>query len=142
MNLAVTPIANSVIFQIFPKVVPLLNKGKKFWQDYYDLDDIQKLLIKGKLQLWVGIEQETNTIKIAMLTSIEMYPKSKWVRIIYIGGEGFKDALYYLKELEMWARGYDCRGFEVITRDGMERKLKPFKFTKKASWLVKKFEDG
>src|SRR5688572_24597133 len=120
-NLTVTPIANAVISLIFPKIVPLLEKGQKQWQDYFDLDDIERLLVKGKLQLWLGIEEGTNTIKLVMLTSIEVYPKSKWVKLIYIGGEDLKNAFHYLKELEAWARKYECRGFEVIARDGIQR---------------------
>lgn len=141
-KLQITPVSNRLIEKIFVKIVPHLMKGKKFWEDYYDLDDIERALISGKLQLWVGLDGETNTIKLVMLTSIELYPKSKWVRLIYMGGSNFKDAYYFYKELELWARKYDCRGFEVITRDGMERLLRPLKFTKKANWLIKKFEDG
>lgn len=127
-KMPITIVANKLIPQLFPKVRPMLEKGKKYWEDYYRLHDIKRLLIKGDLQLWVGVEDKE--IKLILLTTLAVYPRSVWLRLLYIGGERMRDALYYLPTVESWGKAHGAMGTETIARGGWLRLIKKTRLAK------------
>lgn len=135
-----TPVANHMISAIFPKVRPLLEKGEKYWKDYYTLYDIKRLLIKGNLQLWVGVEG--SEIKLMMLTTLVVYPRSVWLRLLYIGGERMTDALYYLPTVENWGKSRGAMGTEAVTRDGWLKLIKNTRLAKAEQRVFLKLKFG
>lgn len=140
-QMPITIVANKLIPAMFSKIRPLLEKGRKYWSDYYTLLDIKKLLIKGDLQLWVGVEGKE--VKLIMLTTLAVYPHSVWLRLLYIGGERMRDALYYLPTVESWAKTHGAVGTETICRDGWTRLIKNTRLAKaeKKTFLKLKFEE-
>lgn len=125
-----TPVANIQIPAIFPKIRPLLEKGKKYWQDYYTLKDIKLLLIKGDFQLWVGVEGPE--VKLVAITTLVVYPRSVWLRMPFVAGERVTDAVYYLPAIQAWARSHGAVGIEgsSTSRLGWERIMKRSVFAK------------
>lgn len=118
----VTIVPNAMIGKIFPKIKPMLLKGRKYLEDYYTIGDIKRLLITGKFQLWVAVEG--SEVKTIMLTTLATYPRSLWLQIIYIGGERLQDALYYLPSIESWAKAHGAVGTEATGRSGWIKTMK------------------
>lgn len=131
----VTIIATNLVEDIWPEVEPLLLKGIGFWGDYYDIDDLKTACIKGKMQLWVALEERE--IHMVMLTMLVIYPKRKLLRYFYIGGKRLKDVMYYNPNVVKWAREHGASGDELIGRDGWIRALRRLGFEYRASYLVR-----
>lgn len=105
-----TPVANYMVPAMFIKLRPLLEKGREYWEDYYTMKDIKLALIKGDMQLWVGVEE--SEIKLMLLTTLVVYPRSVWLRIPFVSGERVRDALYYLPNIINWAKVRGAVGIE------------------------------
>lgn len=105
-----TPVSNELIPAIFPKIRPLLEKNREYWEDYYTLKDIKIALIKGEFQLWVGVEGPD--VKLMVITTLVVYPRSVWLRMPFIAGERIRSAIYYLPVIETWARARGAIGIE------------------------------
>lgn len=86
-DIPVTIVANSLIEDVWYQVAPLLLKGEQYWKDYFNIDDIKRACIEGTMQLWVGVNGE---ISMCAITTIDVYPRAKFLRFVYIGGRGWK----------------------------------------------------
>lgn len=135
-----TPVANIQIPAIFPKIRPLLEKGKKYWEDYYTLKDIKLALIKGDMQLWVGVEG--SEVKLVAITTLVIYPRSVWLRMPFIAGERVRDAVYYLPSIQAWAKAHGAVGIEgsSTSRLGWERIMLKSVFAKAQTGLAFKLK--
>jgi hypothetical protein len=138
-----TVVANNLIPAIFPKIRPLLEKGREYWEDYYTLKDIKLALIKGDFQLWVGVEGPD--VKLMAISTIVIYPRSVWLRIPFISGERVRDAVYFLPTIESWAKTRGAVGIEgySTSRLGWERIMKHSRFSRIKTGLAfkMKFEE-
>ena len=92
-----------------------LNRGE------FDLEDIHKLILEKKMQLW-GIHD--GELKAVMVTEVIEYPRQKRVRVVLIGGsemdtwlEVAVEAMDRFKELN----GAD--GIEILGRKGWVKTL-------------------
>lgn len=119
-KLEVIIVPNDWIIDIFPKIVPILEKNREHWEDYYRLEDLQKYLINGNLQLWIGIDKENapDQIKLIMITQLTSYPRSIWLRYSFIGGEYMRYALRYRRKVIRWARARGAVGEEFVGSRG------------------------
>lgn len=139
VDVPVTIVANSLIEDVWYQCVPLLMKGEKYWCDYFTLDDIKFACIDGKMQLWVGVNGE---ISVLALTTIDVYPRSKFLRFVYCGGRGWRHVAHSHKMIEMFAKKHGCVGMDAIAREGWLDWLLPFGYKKRAVYLVKRFEEN
>lgn len=135
----VTDVATSLIDDIWPKIVPHLEKGREYWEDYYELEDILDFLKAGRMQLWVGVSNKE--IHIVMLTCINVFPKAKFLHLIYAGGSRLRDVMYYYNNVAKWARSHGIVGMQSLSRPGMVRLLEKDGFVPKAVYLVKMFNE-
>lgn len=138
-DLPVTIVANSLIEDVWYQVVPLLNKGKQYWSDYFTIDDIKLACIEGTMQLWVGVNGE---ISMCAITTIDVYPRAKWLRIVYIGGRGYRHVAHSHKQIVEYAKKHGCVGTDIIARDKWWSVLTPFGYKKRAVYLVNRFEEN
>ena len=120
----------------WPHAVPLLEEGKEYWQDFATLDSLYQDLSASKLQLWM-MNCDTEFI-LAMLTEIGIYPTTKIMRILWIGGSEVNGAIdQFLDFAELWAHRQGVSRLQVIGRKGWVRKLKGRGY-KQTQWIVSK----
>lgn len=140
----IVQVVPSYLEYIWPHVVPHLNKGRKYWEDLYDLEDIFNSAYSGTTQLWVYIKEER--VDCVLITSVRFYPKSNWLNYEYLGGTNLRDALKHIYVIEKWAKEQGLTGVEVGGRLGLPQLLKSVKqFDVKPSKMTfffrRKFEE-
>ena len=111
----------TVLPQLWDGVIPLFEKGIKYWDVFMELEDIYKLIQSGKYDLWLVMEN--TDVLLAILTEILNYPRVKVLRILYVGGTDLDRALEALDQLELWAKRDGATRCEVSGRMGWIRKL-------------------
>lgn len=137
-EIPVTIVANSLIDDVWYQVAPLLLKGKKYWDDYFSLEDIKRECIEGRMQLWVGVNGE---ITMCALTTIDVYPRGKFLRIVYIGGRNWRAVAHSHEQIKQFALKHSCVGTDTIARDGWMRLLAYLGYKKRAIYLVNRFDE-
>jgi hypothetical protein len=102
---------------VWSQIVPHLMKGEKEWKQFYSLDQLYLNLISGSQNLWVMIEGKSKILGI-VLTQLDSYPEKKAVRILFLGGTGFKR--YMMKKMvkiENWAKKNGAALVDILGRD-------------------------
>lgn len=122
MMVSLVQVPNSYVAKLWPQVVPHLLKGRKYWEDFYGLEDFLTMCIRGDLQLWVYIRDKK--IKSIGLTALITYPKATYLRYLYVGGEDLRVWREYAYVMENWAKANGATGWEVLGRPGWERIVK------------------
>jgi hypothetical protein len=87
-------------------------------QDHFDK------LVTGDKQLWVIWD---GTCRAAVVTQIIKSVCFIWA----VGGEGMKDWLHLLDDLEGWARKQGCTGMQLWGRPGWMRALNEYGYERK-----------
>lgn len=129
-------IQTSDLPKIWPHLISLFTKGRQYWEKHYSLADIYASILSGVTQLWVA-KDEAHDVKLAMLTEVRVYPQTKVLRIIYLGGSQLKRALHHLEFVELWARRQGCASVEVLGRTGWLRRLETEGYEFEAVFLTK-----
>ncbi len=119
-------------------LLPLLERGRVAWEEYYTLEDIRKELVKGRLQFWSMDERYEQEPFLGFITGIETYTQKCALRIIWLGGERFAEASKVMLDVvEAWARTLSCKNIEIVGRGGFERLLKPYGYKRTHVILTK-----
>lgn len=121
--LAIVPVIH--LEDVWFHVLPHILNGKEHWQDFFTIQQIRKNLLLGSQQLWIMIEKNENEnssgngkVLGIVLTQIDEFPEKKVLRIMYLGGKGFKRGM--LKEMlkiETWARKRGASFVDILGRD-------------------------
>lgn len=133
-----------LIDYLWPQVEPLLEKGRSYWEDFYELDDLRIACKNGSFQLWVQIRDLE--VKTVLLTGLVEYPKGIFLRYSYLGGSHLREAMRCGYIIEDWAKSHGAIGFEIIGRPGWASFIERVHLGKKetitgAIWLCGKFEE-
>lgn len=112
------------VMNVWSEARPHLEKAAVYTYGRYEVDDILTLLTDYGYQLWIAFDKD-KTIKGAVVTGFNQYPRKKYLDLTFIGGE---DALSWkepmLKILQHWAYDTDCDGIESHGRAGWARVFK------------------
>lgn len=131
----VTMVSLDVLDNIWPQVVPILEKAEKWFIDYYTIDDLLECIRSGDLQLWVAVEN--HKIYTVGCTSIVEFPRCRILRGALIAGRDAKKVLTCLKEIEEWAAMLGCTRSELIGRLPWKRLTAPFGYQERGTMMVK-----
>jgi len=103
---------------LWTQVIPHLLKGEKHWKEFYSIEQIGRNLSLGLQRLWVMLEDNKKILGI-VLTQVDQYPETKAVRILYLGGTGFKRSMFEggLTKLEAWAKKNGATVIDILGRD-------------------------
>lgn len=142
MTVSLVQVPNKLIARIWPQAVPWLEKGREYWEDFYDLDDFLRLCIKGDLQLWVYIKDKK--VKGVLISALIVYPKAVYLRYLYAGAEDLRVWQNYAYLVENWAKSHGATGWEVLGRNWgpvVTKKFDSSQGLKKGHYFFGKFGD-
>lgn len=104
------------IEDVWIKVLPYFLNGEDRWNTFYTLEEIKKNLIYGKQQLWIMVDG--NDVIGAVMTQIDDFPKTKSLRVLFLGGKGFKRSMIKeMKKIESWAKSKGCTVVDFLGRE-------------------------
>ncbi len=103
------------------EVVPLLEEGKEYWEEYETLGSIFKSIFLKEKDLWLTLDD--GGVFLAVLTKIETYHLQQTFRILWIGGRNLKKAFGFLEFVELMCARRGIRTVEVLGRPGWLRLL-------------------
>jgi hypothetical protein len=66
----------------------------------------------AKMECWIILEEKT--ILSVFLTRMVLYPRRKICEYLACVGERWKDWMYLLKEIDVWAKDQGCDGMEAL----------------------------
>ncbi len=107
-----------------PQVRELVERARARGNNEYAFVDLVAKLELGEFQLWL-LHEETK-LKLIMITGIELWPRTKYLRVEMLSGEDFDEYLPHLPELLAWAKTHKCKELVAQVRPGFVKKLEPF----------------
>ena len=113
----------------------LLDPANKYYSRYFNLEDIIEKARQGKFQIWFAREQGVPFF--CMVTEILIYPKSKVLSILQIGGDELRGFHVNMDYVENWARMVGCTHVETQCRDGIAKLLERQGYKKRAVTISK-----
>jgi hypothetical protein len=120
---------------MWERISALLFMGREYWEKYTSMEEIKKRIKKGQYQLWLA--EDSGGPYLAMLSTIDIYPKQKVLRIFWMGGTRLDETLPLLDYIELWAHRSGCGMVEVIGRWGWMRVLDKYGYDPRSVLLVK-----
>jgi len=125
---------------IFPHVEHLLQKAINTNLGETTLKDTKRCLLHNQQQLWIGINEKTESIELAFTTQIVIYPTQKHLQIHLTGAE--PHTLYnwlhsWSKPLEDFCRENDIKYIECAGREGWLKVLGKLGYKKYVTVLFK-----
>ena len=94
----------------------------------YSADDVYARLLNGRMQLWIGADDDGP--KVIVVTETSNYPQRRTFGIVVCTGEDREDWLHHLGTIEEWGRGEGCHSAVLFAREGWTRVLKPLGYDK------------
>jgi len=112
---------------LWTQVIPHLLKGEKHWKEFYSIDQIGRNLFWGHQRLWVMLEGNKKVLGV-VLTQLDVYPETRAVRILYLGGTGFKRSFLEngMRKIETWAKKNGATVIDILGRDEWFPLIKEF----------------
>jgi hypothetical protein len=108
---------------VWPMVRARLEQTIKDWANgECEIEDLYDSLICAKSQLWL-VNDEKYNLRLVGITKILSYPRLKRILVDMIVGEGVKDALLLLPEVERWGLQFGATQTEVHVRPGLAKIL-------------------
>lgn len=86
--------------------------------------------VSGTQQLWVAWSADHRAIRAVMVTQILTFPTGlRAVDVVIVTGEGRRDWVPLLADLEVWARAQDCALVQINARRGWARELSSYRLS-------------
>ena len=88
----------------------------------YTLASTREGLERGEYQLWMAYSTDAHAVIGAVVTTVTLYPRGRWLCCLFAGGErlnAWKDAAR--DAITNYARALDCIGIQTSSRDGWGR---------------------
>lgn len=105
-------------------IYPFLERGAKLLDDGRDAEDLMEALSDGRQQLWMISDGEK-------LVAICITEITKNVCLFFLMiGNGRKNWLHLITEVESWAKKVGCDKMRAIARPGWARVLKDYRKTR------------
>lgn len=116
-----------------------LEPAVKLTRGRYDEASVREAIRRGDCQLWMaGPLHDPN--RLAVVTELVVYPKQKWCRIVFVGGNGLPLAFDFLGTIEAWARTQGCVGVEAGGRAEWKRLLASRGYAEDGMWFARKLD--
>lgn len=110
-----TYVPSAHVPMVWMKVLPYFLKGEDRWSTFYTIDQIESNLLSGRQQLWIMLEG----LKVigCVMTQIDVFPKAKSLRVLFLGGVGFKrNMIREMLKIENWARSEQITVIDFMGR--------------------------
>lgn len=115
---------------------PMFAADQEHWEEFATLESIYSDLALGRFQLWLMNSEDE--FLLAMLTEIIVYPPTKVMRILWMGGEELGVAIdQFLDFMELWAYRQGISTIYVMGRKGWVRLLRSRGYAQ-TQWIVSK----
>ncbi len=124
-------IPHTEINSVWGEVKPMLQKGISHGDGEIDIGDIYKFLADRSMQLWVLYNYSEESIVMAGVTEVCIYPKMKICRAVVLGGNKLDDWLSFISDIESWAKEQGCSRMEAHGRRGLARKMEDIGYSNK-----------
>lgn len=112
----------------FDQAAPLLQKALKYADGELTVWDIKRLIGKGLMQLWLGVQQ--GEVETVMVTEIADYPAKRIVRVVALAGR-ISPYLHVFEMIKEWAVVNGAVELEAWCRPAMSRLLRRYGFSKR-----------
>ena len=137
-NVNIQRYSETGVVDAWETLLPLLERGRSAWEEYYTLEDVRKELVEGRLQFWSMDYTDEKKPFLGFITGIETYTQKCALRVVWLGGERFAEASKVMFDtIEAWARTLNCKNIEIVGRGGFERLLKPYGYKRTHVILTK-----
>lgn len=121
----------------WPRIIPWLERGRKYWEEYYDLKDIYVEIFAGNMTLWIVGDPEMP--RGCFITTFRYFPKAKVFVFIFAAGDddgvnrlAWGEALHdYMLQ---WARARGATHSRIEGRAGWFRIGRKLGYT--SSWVA------
>ncbi len=122
IELSLTRYSDSSVAEVWRQVLPLVDGIVAASRGSITADGIFEFIVNGDMQLWVT---EGDGILAIAITEIVRYPRKTVCKIFGCTGNGMKEWLHFMDEIEAWAAANGCRGMKHEARKGWARILAP-----------------
>ncbi len=124
-----TGVSKKNIPQIWPYILPLIEKGVRRSFGKTSSETYYQKLLKGDMQLWVY--KPELQVEMITITALIDYPEKRSCHIALVSGQMRKNWMAYTKTIEQWAISKGCQSIEAQARKGWmkEKKLKDWQLT-------------
>ncbi len=106
---------------IWNEAGPLLEPAVARGDGNYDIYDVYKALVDGRMQLWTA--SAGGTVIAVMVSHIVDYPRKRVCALPWIGGQARARWWHFMPQVELWARAKGCVALEGWPRKGFTRFL-------------------
>ncbi|CAB4190114.1 hypothetical protein UFOVP1288_37 [uncultured Caudovirales phage] len=116
----VTLVPEEYVRTEWPRIQGFMTEVSKYTHGQYEPGDILDLVLDYGCSLWIAYEGDT--VKGAVVTQINDYPRKRVLCVIFLGGVDFptwKDPM--LATLRAWAIDNKCDALQADGRSGWER---------------------
>ena len=111
------------VLDLWNEVEPHLKKAAEYTYGRYKVEDILDCITDYDHTLWIAFDEKQ--IKGAVVTRFSSYPQSKYLDLVFCGGEELeKWREPMLKLLQHWAFDNECKGIESTGRPGWTKIFK------------------
>ncbi len=109
----------------WPQVKGLIEEAVSRSKGEVSADDVLRLLMEEKFQLWLVASVEPWHLYAAAITEVVDYPRFAAIRVVALAGEDMERWKELLDaRLQVFARLHGAKYLEAVGRKGFERKLK------------------
>lgn len=120
----VIPVQTEDVSLVWHLAAPLIQKAIDKTSDSFRVEDVRALIEAQKAQLWLVADE---TPKAAWVTTVESSPSSKWVRVMWAGGEDAEKWLPLFEGVEQWAKNIGASKVVIYGRKGWIKKLPTYR---------------
>ena len=115
---------------------PLIEKAEEYYEDFYSVGDLLRLLMNGALDLW-AFSDEDRGIFAVVITEILRYPRGPVLRFSLLAGEDHAAVVRYMGIIEQWAAISGAVKLQVPGRSAWAKLLKECGYTQSCVVLEK-----
>lgn len=126
----IIPIPAENAQDVLPLVREWLEKASVLSSGRFEPGHILDFIKSGQWGLWLIWDEEAKQPKAVVVTEILTFPSGlKAANIVFCIGQGRKEWVHLLGELEAWAEQQGCSLFQMWARKGWVRDFKDYKLT-------------
>jgi len=123
-DLGLVQITNPHLEILGPLCRPLLDRVTPLTRGMISTEDVFRLVAEDRYQLWTVVEKHSGNVRCVGVTQINEYPSGmKVCEILLCAGDGMRDWISTLADVEKWARMNGCDRVLVNGRRGWVRML-------------------
>lgn len=134
------PINPTQVDAVWPAIESLIDDACKtsrgrfrpeYWQEF----------CKTAGKLWI-VTDRMDQVRAAGISMVHNQGARQICRMRVIAGEGLKDWVGHISDIELWAKRNGCDGMEIVGGKGWERVMKPYGYDLTHVVLEKDLFDG